>query len=60
MTDKLKKSLLQYKAPGIFEETRYEKLHNVIVKSSIEGSRLIANSIALLIKKNKTKIKCVF
>tara|TARA_B110000285_G_scaffold234521_1_gene311803 strand:- start:2264 stop:4195 length:1932 start_codon:yes stop_codon:yes gene_type:complete len=50
MTDNLKKSLLKYKAPGIFEETRYEKLHNVIVQSSTEGSKLIANSIALLIK----------
>ena len=60
MTDKLKKSLLQYKAPGIFEETRYEKLHNVIVKSSTEGSKLIANSIALLIKEKQAQNKmCV-
>ena len=60
MTDKLKKSLLQYKAPGIFEETRYEKLHNVIVKSSKEGSKLIANSIALLIKEKQAQNKmCV-
>ena len=60
MTDKLKKSLLQYKAPGIFEETRYEKLHNVIVKSSKEGSKLIANSIALLIKEKQDQNKmCV-
>ena len=60
MTDKLKKSLLQYKAPGIFEETRYEKLHNVIVKSSTEGSKLIAKSIALLIKEKQAQNKmCV-
>ena len=60
MTDKLKKSLLQYKAPGIFEETRYEKLHNVTVKSSKEGSKLIANSIALLIKEKQAQNKmCV-
>jgi len=60
MTDKLKKSLLQYKAPGIFEETRYEKLHNIIVKSSTEGSILIANSIALLIKEKQAQNKmCV-
>ena len=60
MTDKLKKSLLKYKAPGIFEETRYEKLHNVIVKSSKEGSKLIANSIALLIKEKQDQNKmCV-
>ena len=60
MTDKLKKSLLEYKAPGIFEETRYEKLHNVIVKSSTEGSKLIANSIALLIKEKQGQNKmCV-
>ena len=60
MTDKLKKSLLKYKAPGIFEETRYEKLHNVTVKSSTEGSKLIANSIALLIKEKQAQNKmCV-
>ena len=60
MTDKLKKSLLQYKSPGIFEETRYEKLHNVIVKSSSEGSKLIAKSIALLIKEKQAQNKmCV-
>ncbi len=60
MTDKLKKSLLQYKAPGIFEETRYEKLHNIIVRSSTEGSILIANSIALLIKEKQAQNKmCV-
>jgi glucosamine-6-phosphate deaminase len=60
MTDKLKKSLLKYKAPGVFEETRYEKLHNIIVKSSTEGSKLIANSIALLIKEKQAQNKmCV-
>ena len=28
---------LDYKAPGSFEETRYEKLHNVIFENSKVG-----------------------
>jgi glucosamine-6-phosphate deaminase len=55
-----KTALLDYKAPGSFEETRYEKLHNVIVNSSTEGSLEIAHTIANLIRKNKIKRKCVF
>ena len=51
---------LNYKAPGSFEETRYEKLHNVIFPSSSEGSVLIAQEIAALIKeKQKKKQNCV-
>lgn len=46
---------LNYRAPGSFEETRYEKLHNVICNSPIQGSKLIAHSIANLIKKKQEK-----
>ena len=51
---------LEYKAPGSFEDTRYEKLHNVIFNSSIEGSKFIAHTIAKLIeKKQKNNEMCV-
>jgi glucosamine-6-phosphate deaminase len=51
---------LEYKAPGSFEDTRYEKLHNVIFNSSIEGSKFIAHKIAKLIEeKQKNNEMCV-
>ncbi|MDG2062923.1 MAG: glucosamine-6-phosphate deaminase [Flavobacteriaceae bacterium] len=51
---------LEYRAPGSFEETRYEKLHNVIFNSSIEGSKFIAHTIAGLIEqKQKNNEMCV-
>ena len=51
---------LVYKAPGSFEETRYEKLHNVISESPNEGSKLIAQEIAYLItEKQKQNKMCV-
>ena len=60
MIDQAKVNLLDFKAPGSFEETRYEKLHNVIVGSSIEGSILIAHSIAdLILQKQKKNQHCV-
>ena len=39
-----------YKEPGKFEDTRFEKIHNAIVESSQEGSILVANEIADLIR----------
>lgn len=60
MIDQSKVKLLDYKAPGSFEETRYEKLHNVIVESPVEGSIAIAHCIASLIRqKQKEKKPCV-
>ena len=51
---------LDYKDPGSFEETRYEKLHNIICDSSREGSKLIAHTIAGLIEqKQKNNEMCV-
>lgn len=38
-----------YKEPGKFEETRFEKIHNVVFNSSIEASVLVAKEIAELI-----------
>ena len=44
---------LEYRVPGSFEETRFEKLHNVIFNGSIEGSKFIAHTIAKLIEKKQ-------
>ena len=60
MVDQAKVNLLDYKSPGSFEETRYEKLHNVILGSSAEGSIAIAHFIAdLIVKKQKKKQNCI-
>ena len=49
-----------YKVPGQFEETRFEKVHNVIFDSSVEASVLVAEEIAQLIReKQKLKKNCV-
>ena len=39
-----------YSEPGKFEETRFEKIHNVIFNSSAEASVLVAQEIAQLIR----------
>ena len=58
MINQAKVSLLDYKAPGSFEETRFEKLHNVIVSNLHEGSVAIAHSIAnLILQKQEKKSK---
>ncbi|SFZ90369.1 glucosamine-6-phosphate deaminase [Flaviramulus basaltis] len=51
---------ISYKEPGKFEETRFEKIHNVCVNSSSEGSLIVAKEIADLIKeKQNAKTRCV-
>jgi len=51
---------IAYKEAGKFEETRFEKIHNVIFNSSQEASILVAQEIANLIKaKSARKEKCV-
>lgn len=53
------KSLL-YSPAGQFEETRFEKIHNVIVENSNHGSILAAQEIATLIRKKEKENKpCV-
>ena len=60
MIDTSKLAILKYKAPGSFEETRYEKLHNVICESSAKGSIMIAHTIAsLILEKQKKNEPCV-
>ncbi len=55
-----KLSSIAYQPPGQFEETRYEKIHNVIFDNSVEGSKVVAAEIAQLIrdKQNKNE-RCV-
>ncbi len=51
---------ISYKPIGQFEETRYEKIHNVIFSNSNEASICVAHEIADLIKKKQAKNKpCV-
>ena len=46
-----------YKPAGQFEETRYEKNHNIIFNNSLEASKIVANEIAELIKQKKAENK---
>ncbi|MGY0407391.1 MAG: 6-phosphogluconolactonase, partial [Polaribacter sp.] len=49
-----------YKPAGQFEDTRFEKIHNVIYNSSIEASNKVAREIAALIKQKQHENKnCV-
>lgn len=41
---------LSYRAAGKFEETRFEKIHNLIFESSAKASVLVAQEIAALIR----------
>jgi glucosamine-6-phosphate deaminase len=51
---------IAYTEAGKFEESRFEKIHNVIFDSSYEASILVAKEIADLIrKKEKEKEPCV-
>lgn len=51
---------IAYSAPGKFEETRFEKVHNVIFDNSTIASAVVAREIAnLIIKKQKENKKCI-
>ncbi len=51
---------ISYKPVGQFEETRFEKIHNVIFSDSNEASIQVANEIAALIRKKQDANKqCV-
>ncbi|MDC9724074.1 MAG: glucosamine-6-phosphate deaminase [Urechidicola sp.] len=51
---------ISYRAAGMFEDTRFEKIHNVIFESSNDASILVAQEIANLIReKQKTNANCV-
>ena len=51
---------ISYQSPGIFEETRFEKIHNIIFESAKDASIEVAHEIADLIRKKQDKGKtCV-
>ncbi len=51
---------IQYQRAGKFEETRFEKIHSVIVDSAQNGSVLVAQEIAqLILNKEKENKMCV-
>lgn len=59
-TAKNSKLDISYKPIGQFEETRFEKIHNVIFEDSNEASIVVAHEIAALIKKRQgQKRNCV-
>ncbi len=56
----MKTDLIRYKEPGKFEDTRFEKIHNVVFNDSLKASKIVALEIAELIKKKaKQKKKCI-
>jgi len=51
---------ISHKEAGQFEDTRFEKIHNKIFKSSEIGSKIVAKEIADLIKQKQLENKkCV-
>lgn len=59
-TTQKKVQSIQYQPAGLFEETRFEKIHNVIFSDSNEASLAVANEIADLIKTKQAQGKnCV-
>ena len=51
---------ISYKEAGIFENTRFEKIHNIVFDDSNCGSKIVAKEIADLIRHKQSKNKkCV-
>jgi len=48
---------ISYKPAGQFEDTRFEKIHNVVFSNSEEGSICVAQEIASLIRSKQAKKK---
>ena len=48
---------IAYTQVGKFEDTRFEKIHNIIFKNSNEGSILVAHEIADLIREKESQNK---
>jgi glucosamine-6-phosphate deaminase len=58
--DMLHQTQTKYQPIGQFEDTRFEKIHNITYKSSLEASILVAQEIADLIRKKQQEQKhCV-
>jgi glucosamine-6-phosphate deaminase len=48
---------IKHQPSGQFEETRFEKIHNIVFSNSVEGSICVAQEIADLIKSKQSKNK---
>ncbi|MWW25692.1 glucosamine-6-phosphate deaminase [Algibacter wandonensis] len=60
MTRNMQTEPIKYREAGKFEETRFEKIHNVIFESSQDASIIVAQEIATLIKEKSAANKpCV-
>ncbi|MDP6922133.1 MAG: glucosamine-6-phosphate deaminase [Lutibacter sp.] len=46
---------LSYQAPGTFEETRFEKIHNIVFSNAEQASVNVAREIAALIRQKQAK-----
>ncbi|NMH87145.1 glucosamine-6-phosphate deaminase [Flavivirga algicola] len=46
---------ISYREAGIFENTRFEKIHNIVFKESNEASKIVAREIADLIEHKQSK-----
>ncbi|SFC11269.1 glucosamine-6-phosphate deaminase [Flagellimonas taeanensis] len=55
MKTKTRSSLISYQPAGQFEETRFEKIHNVIFDTSQQGSIEVAKEISNLIRERASK-----
>ncbi|MFI2742111.1 glucosamine-6-phosphate deaminase [Zhouia sp. PK063] len=44
---------ISYKEAGVFENTRFEKIHNVVFSNSNDASAVVANEIAALVKQKQ-------
>ena len=48
-------STITHRPAGQFEDTRFEKIHNIVFSHSIEGSICVAHEIADLIRSKQAK-----
>ena len=57
---KQKVSLIEHQPAGLFEETRFEKIDNIVFADSVDASVSVAREIAALIKHKQSEGKaCV-
>ena len=56
----MNKTDISHKPAGQFEDTRFEKIHNIVFSNSEKGSICVAREIANLIKEKQAEKKhCV-
>ncbi len=53
----MKSNIIKHAEAGKFEDTRFEKIHNVVFKDSLKASNIVAQEIAELIKEKASQNK---